>query len=223
MLVFNVGIPLFVLFLSSVHYLTTFCPFIVIILPYFCPCPIFDYFLFTKFLFLSTPGPVFVLSVPFLSSFCPLFWLWFWKKLLNKIRSSAGPNIFSFTAWSPCNWTKPGQFQDTYKSQVCPPFAQVPHWPRIWFRWTELGQILDKDIIKSNIGQSLDKIWICRASISSAPVLVGLFSCRELSNWRAITQVLEVRSMKKKWWQAFRPHFLAVPSLDNMWGSKSGA
>ena len=92
-LVFNVGIPLFVLFLSSVHYLTTFCPFIVTILPCFCPCPIFDFFLFTKFLLLSTPGPIFVLSVPFLASFCPHFWLWFRKNLLNKIWSNAGPNI----------------------------------------------------------------------------------------------------------------------------------
>ena len=61
-LVDNVGIPLFVHFLSPVLNLSTFCPVLVPIMSHFCLCPVFDYFLFPKF-------PVFVL-VYFT---CPIF------------------------------------------------------------------------------------------------------------------------------------------------------
>ena len=127
MLVHFVGIPLFVHFPSFVQNLTTSCPLFAPTLSSFCPCPVCDYIMFTKFLLLSTLSPVFVLLVSFLSSFCQNISLRFSQKSRNKSRTKSGQSIFfDLPPGNPAT----GQKMDNFRILVNLFFVHLLSWCR---------------------------------------------------------------------------------------------
>ena len=102
---------------TFVSHLSHFCP-----LSHFCLDPVF------QFSVLSWSGLVFVLiglkNVPLLSSFGPLSP---WKMVRTNTGQSLNFIIFPFSTWSPCSWTKSGQYWDSHMSKVCPLFVQAPY------------------------------------------------------------------------------------------------
>ena len=100
------------LFLSTFCRLSTIWPLFVHLLSPFCPTSVPVLFLTN----LCSPNSYFCLPlVQFLSPLSP-FWplfahtsdLNFRNNYWTKTGQMLDPIFFSFTAWSPCNWTKPG-------------------------------------------------------------------------------------------------------------------
>ena len=91
--------------LSSVPFLTLFC----LLCSQFCP---------NLVQFLSL-----------LVQYCPHFVLFWASPLWEIFRTNPSHNqdwiIFSFSTWSPCSWTKCGQYLDNCMSHICRLFVQA--------------------------------------------------------------------------------------------------
>ena len=156
------------------HFLSAFCllsniwPLSVHLLSPFCPT-------YAPVLFLTTfCSPNSYFCPPLVQFFSPLSPFWplfahtsdfdFGKTYWTKSGQMLDPIFCSFTAWSPCNWTKPGQFQDTYNLKfvhLLPRYQIGQKWlfMTTLYGWTKSGHLWDSVQNMSWECPTFDLIW----------------------------------------------------------------